>query len=890
MCGLNGKRSLKQNSMLVVDSLVCDSIISVSSQTPLRNAIDLMASDLQENEREDAQRSPYDPTSSLSNYIFVVEGSGDEGVNKSRLVGIFSRFDIPRVIHTQVNLSITPIEQFMRPPSVALQPDFEVEKAFELMQATGWLVLPIIGSDSEFLGAVTIEIIAQQLYQKLCHSQVQLQAEAGKDKQLEEIHSKNEELTKANKQLQRAICDRIATEAQLLQTTSELQEIFHAFPDIYFRIANDGKILSYHARELSELYVSPDQFTHHKFQDIFPTDIAIQFQSAICQLNTGSPSVTVEYKLHVPKGEQWFEARMFLSLHNQIIAIIRNITEQKQAQEDLQSSHQDLETRVEKRTQELKNTNERLLQEIIERQRIEETLRYRVKFEQIISTLSTHFINLTTEQLDRGIEHALQVISEFAQVDRSYVFLFAERSWELEAKYEWCREELQGMEPCNTTMEAQMIRLVRQKFQISEIIYIPLVADLTVEETLYKQLLIEQKIQSQIILPIVCGGQKIGYLGFDTILMVKTWSDDSITLLKMVAEMFAHTFERKRIEQILNISQERYTRAINAGKVGIWEWNIDTNEIYLDPNLKTMLGCENGHEKGNVDNDFHEWLGYIHSDDIAAYKVAANAYLEGLTSKFEVEHRMYTKNREVIWFLARGTVVRDRHGKPKFMAGSNTDITASKQAELKLKASLQEKEVLLKEIHHRVKNNLQVISSLLRLQAAYIKDEPTLEIFRDSQNRVRAMAMIHENLYHSNDLASINFADYTRNLMQNLTRCYGINKNITIHQNVDGILLRIDTAIPCGLIINELTSNAIKHAFINRDEGNIYIDFLDLGQGKYSLSVSDDGVGFNETIEEKSRKSLGLQLVWSLVEQLEGSIISNTKCGTSFTVKFIQLC
>lgn len=144
---------------------------------------------------------------------------------------------------------------------------------------------------------------------------------------------------------------------------------------------------------------------------------------------------------------------------------------------------------------------------------------------------------------------------------------------------------------------------------------------------------------------------------------------------------------------------------------------------------------------------------------------------------------------------------------------------ARKQAENKLKSSLKEKEVLLKEIHHRVKNNLQIISSLLRLQARYINDENTVDIFEDSQNRVRAMAMIHENLYQSNDLAKIEVSDYIQKLTNNLICSYGVEQNIKIHLNIDKFSLKIDTAIPCGLIINELISNALKHAFTERGHG-----------------------------------------------------------------------
>ena len=221
------------------------------------------------------------------------------------------------------------------------------------------------------------------------------------------------------------------------------------------------------------------------------------------------------------------------------------------------------------------------------------------------------------------------------------------------------------------------------------------------------------------------------------------------------------------------------------------------------------------------------------------------------------------------------------------MAGSSTDITVRKQVENKLKSSLKEKEVLLKEIHHRVKNNLQIISSLLRLQSGYIKDKQALEIFKDSQNRVRAMALIHENLYQTNNLEKIEFSEYIRKLTNNLIRCYNIT-NIKISSNIEKLNLKIDTAIPCGLIINELISNSMKHAFTNSEEGEIYVEFITLQTGKYSLSVSDNGVGVRENIDSLKKQSLGLELVWNLVEQLEGTIVYNSKLGTSFRITFAE--
>lgn len=341
----------------------------------------------------------------------------------------------------------------------------------------------------------------------------------------------------------------------------------------------------------------------------------------------------------------------------------------------------------------------------------------------------------------------------------------------------------------------------------------------------------------------------------------------------------------KRVAQALKMGEERYTRAISAGIVGIWEWNIQTNEIYIDPNLKAMLGYS---EEEDI-TYFENWLDFVHPDDVEVVKKAVNDFLAGLTPKYEIEHRMLNKNGSYIWFLARGTLVRDAKGDPCFMAGSNTDITARTQVENQLKASLKEKDVLLKEIHHRVKNNLQIISSLLRLQTKYIHDQQALDMFQDSHNRVQAMAMIHEKLYQSSNLATIEISDYIENLTNSLIRSYGVNCNIKIHLKVDKIGLKINTAIPCGLIINELISNSIKHAFVDKDSGDIYVDFRKLPQNKYLLTVSDNGVGLPKDIEIQKNRSLGLQLVWNLVEQLEGTITFNTSLGTLFTITFVEI-
>ena len=215
------------------------------------------------------------------------------------------------------------------------------------------------------------------------------------------------------------------------------------------------------------------------------------------------------------------------------------------------------------------------------------------------------------------------------------------------------------------------------------------------------------------------------------------------------------------------------------------------------------------------------------------------------------------------------------------------DITKRKDIEERLKTSLQEKEVLLKEIHHRVKNNLQVISSLLNLQSGHLKGKETLELFKESQNRIRSMALVHELLYLSEDLSSVDFKKYTYQLASQLISTYGLDpKIVNVKMNLEDAFLNIDEAIPCGLIMNELVSNCLKHAFQEGLGGEINISLYKELDNRYVLTVGDNGVGMPKDLDFKNTKTLGLQVVNTLVDQLDGHIELDRSGGTSFRISF----
>jgi PAS domain S-box-containing protein len=214
------------------------------------------------------------------------------------------------------------------------------------------------------------------------------------------------------------------------------------------------------------------------------------------------------------------------------------------------------------------------------------------------------------------------------------------------------------------------------------------------------------------------------------------------------------------------------------------------------------------------------------------------------------------------------------------------DITERIEAEQFVLNSLKEKEVLLKEIHHRVKNNMQIVSSLLNLQLAQLHDEHSRTLFMEAQNRIASMALVHEKLYQSNDLARIDFTEYLRELTDNLASMLGAKlRNIVFKLNCSSIQLGIDTAIPCGLIINELVSNAYKHAFPNGGPGMVTLSLARQDDGKLLLEMQDTGRGLPADLDVRKTKSLGMQLVHTLVQQLRGTIEMRSENGAHFTLR-----
>ena len=252
------------------------------------------------------------------------------------------------------------------------------------------------------------------------------------------------------------------------------------------------------------------------------------------------------------------------------------------------------------------------------------------------------------------------------------------------------------------------------------------------------------------------------------------------------------------------------------------------------------------------------------------------------------EARLRHKDGSMIEVSLARSPIRTPTGDVLGLSTIARDITSRKQAEDAVRASLHEKEVLLKEIHHRVKNNLQIVTSLLSLQAGGVADPTIAALMRETQHRVKSMALMHETLYRSGNLAALDLRPYVHELVQYLRHSYGpMLRRVTLQEDVAPLPLPIDSAIPCGLMLTELVSNAFKHAFPDSRAGTLRIEGRHEDSDAYVLRVVDDGCGLPPEVDPVRSRSLGLQLVTNLARQLDAEFTHDAvDHGTSFTIRF----
>lgn len=338
--------------------------------------------------------------------------------------------------------------------------------------------------------------------------------------------------------------------------------------------------------------------------------------------------------------------------------------------------------------------------------------------------------------------------------------------------------------------------------------------------------------------------------------------------------------KRKKAEEKLLKATQRLQLATRSARLGIWDWNVQENTMVWDERMLELYGLTAESFPGGIE----AWQNGLHPEDREQTMEECRQALTG-EKEWDTDFRVLHPDGTVKHVKANGIVIRDAAGAPVRMLGVNLDITDGKQAEERIARALKEKTVMLQEIHHRVKNNMQVISSLLNLQAAGIDDEAVRAKFDESRRRVSSMALIHERLYRAEDLAHVDFREYLQSLVGEISDTFR-RPDVQVFVDMDPVALDVNVGVPCGLIINELVSNSLKYAFPEGRAGSVRVGIVPDREDNYVLFVEDDGIGLSSAVDFRNTSSLGFQLVSGLAHQLRGKVRLETAGGTRFSVIF----
>jgi len=368
------------------------------------------------------------------------------------------------------------------------------------------------------------------------------------------------------------------------------------------------------------------------------------------------------------------------------------------------------------------------------------------------------------------------------------------------------------------------------------------------------------------------------YLESIGVLRIKKAEDRLRQQLEQLQETVSETKSK------LQLSEEKIRLLLEETDEGIWSWDLKTGEVQYNDNWIRILGYSPGERTFDID----WWQKNLHPDSKILREIALADYLAGRKKYYELEYQLRGKYDRWIWVIVRGIcVARDDEGNPLKILGTLRDISRRKNMEVQLQASLKEKETLLHEIHHRVKNNMAVIISLLKLQADKTEDNHIKEALKEGQLRVYAMSAVHETLHGSTNLSEIALKAFLSKIARVVFQTYSITQdNVELQVDMEDIQLSINQASPLGLVMNELISNSLKYAFPGERRGKITVG-LTLQDTKLELTIADDGVGIPDGFDWKNSNSLGMQLVRTLIEnQLDGAIDMDHQNGTKFTIRF----
>lgn len=362
----------------------------------------------------------------------------------------------------------------------------------------------------------------------------------------------------------------------------------------------------------------------------------------------------------------------------------------------------------------------------------------------------------------------------------------------------------------------------------------------------------------------------------------KNWVPlDMVELLENIAIQVCAAVRRIMSEEAFRKSDSRYKEFVEKSPDIVYTYSSKRGALFWSPQVKDILGFDPEH----LQKQPFFWHDLIHPDDLGVVDQVINEI--NTKSGFDIEYRIKDLHGNFHWLRDR-MINRERVGDEIIIEGIASDITLTKHAEERIKASLREKDVLLREVHHRVKNNLQIVSSLLSMMSLRTKNKEAVSLFKEAGNKIYTMALIHNQLYQKDSFDRVHMGDFIRDLLSYQSSVYSIGKTvITSILGFDDILLSIDQAIPCAIVLNEFISNAYKHAFRKKKGGSLEISIIKAKGDIAHIRLKDDGIGISEDFDIKKLSSLGLKLARDLLEnQLKGTMQLKRNGGTEVNFEF----
>lgn len=340
--------------------------------------------------------------------------------------------------------------------------------------------------------------------------------------------------------------------------------------------------------------------------------------------------------------------------------------------------------------------------------------------------------------------------------------------------------------------------------------------------------------------------------------------------------------ERKRIEEALREREEKYKFALEGSGLGEWDWDYTTGKVIRNERWAQMLG----YTTDEIEETLQQGIELRHPDDLATIERAVDDHLAGLSDHYSIEYRMRTKAGGYKWIHDCGKImVRDASGAPLRLCGTHADIDEAKRARDTIEGLLAEKELLLQEVHHRIKNSINTVSSLLSLQEQSMPDESAKAALRDAGNRIRSVSLLYDKLYRTDDYRALSLKTYLSALSDEIVGNFPNSGGVTLDKELDDFSLDARKLQSIGIIINELLTDIMKYAFKGRSKGRIEISSK-IGESSATVVVEDDGVGMPPSVDFERSTGFGLQLVQALTRQLGGAIRIERDKGTRFVLEF----